>query len=266
MSGDLNSTFVCRFNRGLQFGAGNVHVRFERGHAEVGPIVDHLARLVRTGQLMHLDEIAVGAFEIWPGHVDMRTGELAFIDVVLQVEISVGLDASRGAHGGHATGQIEAWRGECHLRNQYRRFGIPLAVFIWPRDVEKMVVHADDSGHYRIPAKAENRCSFRRGSVCTRLHHCDFAPFDDHVLVVNWRLTRAVNYAHVLENHSRRVHSHVFLHRCGQGGGLLSTDVKGQKQEHWQDQQAVDAHSVSSESANCSRDEYSSANKARPEP
>src|SRR6202044_3916870 len=58
---------VCGIDRGFEFGAGDVHVGLVAGGALGGPVVDEGAGVVGTGEVVHLDEGAVGAFEVRGG-------------------------------------------------------------------------------------------------------------------------------------------------------------------------------------------------------
>ena len=104
MACDFDPAFVCGVDRGFQFRPRNVHVRFERSDAAIGPIFHELARVVWTGEVGHLDEIAVGAFEIGASYVEVGTWQLACVNFALEVEVGVGFHASRGAHRGDAAG------------------------------------------------------------------------------------------------------------------------------------------------------------------
>ena len=116
-----------------------------------------------------MDEVTFGAFEVGASYVEVGTRQLACVNFALEVEVGVGLHASRGAHRGDAAGEIQARSGERHLRHQERRFGLPLAIQVWSRDIEEMIVHADDTRHYRVSAEVENRRASGCCNVCTLL-------------------------------------------------------------------------------------------------
>src|SRR5882762_7072738 len=187
MPRNLEAAFVRGFDGSLQLGASEIHVRLERSDAAVGPVVDKLAGLVGTAQVMHLDEGAVGSLQVRTGNVEVRADEFAFIDRSLQVQVGIGLHAAGGSKGGYAAGEIEARRGERHLRDQQRRLVIPPAVLVRAGDVEKMVVHAHDARHDGVPVQVNNGGPAGSWGVGAGLDGGDLAAFYDDVLIVHRR-------------------------------------------------------------------------------
>ena len=76
MPGHFDAALVGRIDRGLKLGARDVHVRLERSHSAIGPVLHGLPRIVRSGQVRHLEKVALRALEIRPGDIQMRAGKL----------------------------------------------------------------------------------------------------------------------------------------------------------------------------------------------
>src|SRR5450432_168769 len=220
VAGDFDSAFVGGVNRGLQLVARDVHVCLEGRNAAVGPEVYRVPRVLSARQVRHLYEITLRAFQIRAGHVEMRSGQLAGIDVALQVQIRVSLHAAGGAHSGHAPGQIQAWRGERHLRHQHRLLELSLAVQVGSRDVEEMVVHADDSGHDCVAVKVEYGGAWRCGHVRSLFDGEDFTVLEGEILVFHGWGGGAVDYSDVRQDRFGGADADELLHFFGRGGGL----------------------------------------------
>src|SRR5207247_9068230 len=123
MAGDFEVVRVGGVDGGLQFGSGDVHVGLVAGGALPCPVVDEVAGVVGAGEVVHLDEGAVGTFEVGCGDVHVGAGEMAGVDLAAEVEVEVGLDAAGGADGGDAGGEVHARGGEGHLGGDEGRFG-----------------------------------------------------------------------------------------------------------------------------------------------
>src|SRR5678816_4774758 len=91
---NFDSAFVRCIDGSLQLSARYSHVRLERSHAPIRPVIYKLRRFLGARKMMHLDEVAIRAFEIRPRHIDMRADQLSFIDRVPEVEVRVSLDAA----------------------------------------------------------------------------------------------------------------------------------------------------------------------------
>ena len=102
MPGQFQLVRVRFLDGRAQFFAGDVHVRFERGHAFRGPVVHHALRVVHAGQFMHLRENCRRAFQIRRGRINGRPRHQACVYTALHFQIGVRLQASGRAHGGYA--------------------------------------------------------------------------------------------------------------------------------------------------------------------
>ena len=69
----------------------------------------------------------------------------------MQFEIKIGLNASGGANGGHAQGEVEARKAVRHLAID------PIA-----HGIKHVVMHADESGDDAIALEVENFGAFVR--------------------------------------------------------------------------------------------------------
>src|SRR5215469_10746726 len=115
VSGDLEAPRMSGVDGGFQLVTGDVHVGFKRSDATVGPEIDGLGCVVGSGEVVHLDEVAGGAFQIGAGDIDVWAGQFARIDVVPKVQVCVGFDAAGGAHSRDASRKVETWGGKRQL-------------------------------------------------------------------------------------------------------------------------------------------------------
>ena len=118
VSSDFETAFVCGFDGGAEFRAGDVHVGLVGGDTAIGPEVDHLASVVGTGELMHLRSEGTFAFEIRTGDVDLGPNGFAGIYEAFDFEIGERFDAACGAHGGDTGGEVEARKGLGHFAEE----------------------------------------------------------------------------------------------------------------------------------------------------
>ena len=79
--GDFDPALVSGDDCGFQLGARDVHVRLERRHSLIGPILYQLPCIVRAGQVGDLEEEAHCSFKIRARDVKVRAGEFARVDV-----------------------------------------------------------------------------------------------------------------------------------------------------------------------------------------
>src|SRR5580704_11181661 len=107
MAGDFDAVGVRGFDGGSQFVWRDIHVCLERSGAARDPEFDHLARVFRVLQLMHLQCKGAFTFEIWAGDVDFRTPEFARIDRLLEFKISVWFKAASRSNRSDAACEIE---------------------------------------------------------------------------------------------------------------------------------------------------------------
>ena len=76
----LQSAFVSFFDGGTEFRTRNVHIRFERSNAAIGPVVHGLAGVVWPCEFVQLNAETSRSFKIRPSHVEVRPGQLAGVD------------------------------------------------------------------------------------------------------------------------------------------------------------------------------------------
>ena len=87
------------------------------------------------------------------------------VDLVLQAEVGVGLDAAGRAHRRHAVRQIEPRRAERHLRNDERLLGMARRIEVRPLQIEQMVVHPDDARDHGRAGQVEQPVTLRHGGA-----------------------------------------------------------------------------------------------------
>ena len=105
---DLVAAPVGLLDHGAQLVARDVHVGLERCRALAGPVVDHAPRVRDVAQDLDRQDGQARTLDVRTGDLDGRTGPLAVVDRLLDVEVGVGLERAAGAHGGHAAREIEA--------------------------------------------------------------------------------------------------------------------------------------------------------------
>jgi len=149
-------------------------------------------------------------------------GRFAGVNFAFQVQIGVSLHASRCAHRGHATGQVETRSGKGHLWHEHRRIGFPLAIQVWACDVEEMVVHPHDAWHHCVSAEVKNRDSLGSCNIGAIFDCRNLSVLDDNVPIFHRCRARAVNHPHMRQNNFRRVHPHKLLYIFGKLAGLCS--------------------------------------------
>ena len=170
---------------------------------------------------MHLDEVAVGAFEIRSGDVDVRAREMAGVNFAFEVQVGVGLDAAGRAHGGHTAGKIKTRSGERHLWDEHRFVVVPAAVEVGSRHVEKVIVHADDSRDHGVALEIEHGGVLRRSDVGSRLDRRNLASLEHDVLIVRGGAAGSVDDANVGEDYFCALHADILLDFFREIGGLL---------------------------------------------
>ena len=188
---------VCGIDRGFEFGAGDVHVGLVAGGAFGRPVVDEDAGVVGTSEVVHLDEGAVGAFEVRGGNIDVWADEFAGVDVATEVEVNVWLDAAGGANGGDACGEIHARCAEGHLGDDEGRLGSAVGGFVGAGDVVEVIVHTNEAGDNGVAVEVNYRDVGCGGGLFGDAG--DLSVFNEDGLVFEGRGTGAVDDADVSE-------------------------------------------------------------------
>ena len=145
----LRSPRVGGFNRGREFGASEKVVALEIVHALVKPKIDRLRCVLRPSQLMRLQHPTALAFKIRASDVDLRPRHFSGVDLLLNLQIGIGLERASGPNRGHAAGQIEPRKAIRHL-----------AINSIAHRIEHVVMHPNQAGDDRVTLQAENLCVF----------------------------------------------------------------------------------------------------------
>ena len=161
----------------------------------VGPVVHRAAEFGGAVQAVHLLCPGDVAFQVRPGEPDLGAGHEAAVDVALDLDVGVGLDAAGGAQGGDASRQIEAREAGGHLVEDAAA-----------GRVEEMVVHAHQAGEDGVAAQID---PLRAGRGCRG----DLAAHDVDRLVLARRGAGAVDDPDMLERQRGSVVLHVGLER-----------------------------------------------------
>src|SRR5258708_11220822 len=152
---DFEMPAVRLIDRSLKLRARDVHIGFERSCALISPESNRSPSVLGRCDLVHLDERASWTLKVEPGHVDMRPNHFSGIDLLLDVEVGIRLDASCRAHRRHAIGEVEPRRAEGHLGNDDRVFEMPGGVNVWPSDVKHVIMHSDKAWKCRLARSVE---------------------------------------------------------------------------------------------------------------
>src|SRR5947208_14180101 len=107
MSGELEVVPMRLLDRGFELGAREMHVGLEGVDTLARPIGDFAPGILRRADLVTLDEESARTFEIRTCHIEMRSNQMAGIDLMLQAEVGIGFDAAGRAHRRPAVGEIE---------------------------------------------------------------------------------------------------------------------------------------------------------------
>ncbi len=171
---------------------------------------------------MHLDEKIGLALQIGARRIDMGAREPPFVDLLLEIEIGIGLHTTGRAQRSDAAGKIESRRGIGHLGHRQRRVGSAFIGQVGPCDIEQMVVHADQPGQHAMTGKVEHVRALRQ-RCRRRLDGCDPATFDDQRAIILGRRAGSVDHPHMGErDHARR-------HR--DKGSYVFTRLRGGRQD-----------------------------------
>src|SRR5215469_9721774 len=78
-------------------------------------------------------------------------------------------------------------------------------------NVEKMIVHADDTRHHRISVQVDNRDASALSHISALLDRRDLSPLNDHILVFYGGSACTINHAHMRQHHLRSVYFDVLF-------------------------------------------------------
>src|SRR5260370_13029561 len=189
-------------NGSPQFGAGDMHVGLEVGGAGGGPEINEGSGVVSARQGMDVHECVGGTVEIRRSGFDMWADKATSVNKVAKVDVGVGLDGACSSNGGDSVCEVHARSRKGHLREQCGAFGAG-SVGVGALEVVNVVVHADEARKDGIASEVEDLCVDRCGDVMADAG--DPHAVDDDGLVLEYRCTRAINNANVLQDLYRRV-------------------------------------------------------------
>jgi hypothetical protein len=178
MPRDLYAARVRRLDqRGELFG-GDVHVRLERRHAFVHPILGLASSVLRVTELPHLRRVRAFALEIGTGDAHLRPDHQPIVDRAFELEIGVRFDAPSRAHRGDAACEVQAREARGVLAVHGGR--------TTRRRVVHVLVHADDAGNDAVARKVENgrAVRYRDGRVAAQCR--DLSAGNDERLALAW--------------------------------------------------------------------------------
>ena len=220
MPRDLELARVRGADGRFQLRPRDVHVRLEGGGAEVCPVFVGAPGVLGAGQLPQHGRERAGAFQIRPGDVDLRPGDLPRIDELLDLHVRLRLDRAGRADRGDAAGQVQPRKAEGHLVVEGEGSSDRLSLGRGSR-IEKVVVHPDQSGNHRRAREIDHLRAGRRGSRRRRTDRFDLSPREHDSLILLRRRSRAVHDFHMRERHDRGLHRDELANFPGEGRGTL---------------------------------------------
>src|SRR6516164_350758 len=201
----LYAPLMGRSDCGTKHGTRDKVVNLEIVHATVDPEIYGRLSILGSLKLRHLRGPTPGSLQIGSRHVHVWAGDLAPIDLLFDLEVSVGLDAPSRADAGHAAGKIETGKA-------YRHF----VKDPFTRGVKHVIVHTDKSGDDRFSTQIKDPSLLRhcrRGSIPD--------PFDPTLahdrLIFQRRRARAIDHSDVTEHDYSGAYLDEFLHLRRQG-------------------------------------------------
>src|SRR5580698_6920815 len=140
-------------DRGLQLIRRDEHIRLERSHTFIRPIIYRSGRIRRPRKWMQLMDEAASAFKIWARHIEVRSRRQPTLDRLFDIQIGIRFDAAGGPRRGNARGKIERSTSLKHFpANQST---LRSARF----HIKKMLVHTHQAGINGVAMQVENFCS-----------------------------------------------------------------------------------------------------------
>ena len=119
------------------------------------------AASVRIRKRVHLDGEGAFALEVGASHVELGSGQRARVDLSLQFEVGVRLQAARSPRRGHAACQVET-------RSAVRRLAIErhATLGLLRHGIEEMFVHADQAGDHGLSRHVQHLGVGRISGLC----------------------------------------------------------------------------------------------------
>ncbi len=199
VAGHFDTVLVCLLDGRAQLGPRDLGIGLEPGDALFGPVAHQPGGIFGAGQRVHCAGAGTGALQIRTGHEDVGSGLFALSDRAFEVELLIGVDASRRPDGGHAGAQEEAWIALQH--RLHRAAG--------GRAVVHVIVEPDDARHDGMARQVDSPGAVRNGRAGGRTHGGDFVAADDDGLAGASRRARAVDQPDVGQRHNRLVDADV---------------------------------------------------------
>ena len=181
------------------------------------------ARIFFVFELMHLHREGSRPFEVRSRDVNFRARHFAVVDVALQFEVRVGLNAARRSNRSHASCQVQPGKTRGMLWIERRRSA--------RRWVVHVVVHADKPGNDCAAGEIEHSRAFRNLCAGCVAERRDLSIANHQSLIGARSCARAVNHTRVRQSDQRRVFLYERAHfRCQLWCGLRQANGR-QRQE-----------------------------------
>ena len=186
MPGNFRAAFMRRSHGSGKLRRSDEHVRLKAVHALVQPEIHGLRGIVWPAELVHLQRPTARPFQIRSGHVHLRPGRFAFINLLLELKVSVRFERTCGADRSHSPGQVQTRKAVRHLTENAVAHG-----------VEHVIVHAHEAGDYAVTMQVQHLRVFRDTRRCRIGNGFYLSLAEKNCLIFARSRARAINHAHV---------------------------------------------------------------------
>ena len=189
MPGHFDAVCVRCLHGRAQFFGRDVHVRLEGSHALRDPKLHHAACIFGILELVHLQRKRPWPFEVRSRDMNLGPGHLSIIDIALQLQVRVRLDAAGRSNRRHATREIQPRETRGMLGIQRRRAA--------RRRVIHVVMHADKARDDRAAVEVQHCRAIGDLCACRVAERDDLSIGNHQSLTCARRCAGAVNDAHM---------------------------------------------------------------------
>ena len=186
----------------LQFLWSDIHVRFERRHSTVCPIVNCQVCFLRVSQTVHIRKSRGHSFKIGCGQEHLWSNRGPLIDLLFDNQIALRCNAARGTHCRYPSGQVH--------QGKYRTLLNECVVTAWARSRRKEVLmHGDQTRENGSSTEIENLGVLFLWNLRMGASVADFSVLNHHTLVVARCGSGSIDDADVIEYQSGGLLFHI---------------------------------------------------------
>src|SRR5579864_815246 len=189
----------------LGFGSGHVRIKLEGRRTFPGPVLDHAACVFGPGDLVKLDQGITLAGNIGTRYMYLRPNQSSVVDSLLDFQIRVGLKRAGGADCGNAVREIQPRKAERHVVSEQ------LVDVEKVAHIEKMIVHANESGKRRVSGEVDPLRARRDVDRAGRSEGGNAAAGYDNGLFLLCRRSCAVDDQGVFKGNNGRRYANEFF-------------------------------------------------------